>query len=115
LSLEETLSSNLASAVGVAVYPVTKAEKTALPAFTYRRVSSMPRRCHSSIPGLTLARFQIDIFALSYPIVRSLTELAKTFFEVNQTQWPLSYVVNEQETTEDYLFHNILDVMIEYR
>lgn len=115
MTLETILVSALAAATSTKVYPIVKEEKAPLPAIVYRRISYVPNRTQSGTADLKEARFQIDIYASTYRAVRELAELTKTFFEVNKTNWELSYIVNEQELTEDFLYRVILDVKIQYK
>lgn len=115
MSIEENIKSTLATATGKNVYPLVKGQGATFPVILYRRISYMPRRTHSGAVDMKRARFQIDVYSTSYKEVRELTETVKTTMEVNQTNWTLSYIVNETELTEENLYRVILDVIIEYK
>jgi hypothetical protein len=115
MTVEELLTTNLSMYTGIKVYPVVKEQKASLPAIVYRRVSLLNRRTLNNTIDMKRARYQIDIYATTYKAVRELAELTKVFFEINQTNWILSYVINEIESTEDFLFRTTIDVYIEYK
>lgn len=103
--------------------PIPLPQNSPLPAITFQRIDADEEVCHDGASNMTLARFQLDVWASSYTDARTVAVQARKAFQgwSGGTYAGVEVFESEVETVQDAvepaagLHRSIVDVMVFYR